>query len=234
MTYCISDIHGCYDEFMQLLKKIKFGSDDTLYILGDAIDRGPDSIKCVQYIMEFSNMRMLMGNHEQMMVDFFSGGDGGDWMRNGGKTTLTEFCALERDEQLRIIDYLMDLPYTAEVRIDDQNYVLVHAGLNVKANLFGQSQVSTNQVLANQFVDDVLWIREKFYRKKALPRSIVIFGHTPNQHLAPLEKNENPKIWHDEEFKDKIGIDGGCVYGGALHALRLDDLKEYSVMRILN
>ena len=69
MIYCISDIHGCYDEFTELLRKIDFSSDDTLYVLGDAIDRGPESIKCLRYIMGASNIHLLMGNHEQMMFD---------------------------------------------------------------------------------------------------------------------------------------------------------------------
>lgn len=45
MIYAVSDIHGCYDKYKKLLKKINFGSDDTLYVLGDVIDRGPDGFK---------------------------------------------------------------------------------------------------------------------------------------------------------------------------------------------
>ena len=51
-TYVISDIHGQYDTFMRMLKQIKFCEEDTLYILGDAIDRGPDGIKILKAIMK--------------------------------------------------------------------------------------------------------------------------------------------------------------------------------------
>ena len=45
MIYAVSDIHGCYDKYQELLEKINFGPDDTLYVLGDVIDRGPDGFK---------------------------------------------------------------------------------------------------------------------------------------------------------------------------------------------
>lgn len=45
MKYIISDIHGCFDQYQKLLEKINFSSEDKLYVLGDAADRGPESIK---------------------------------------------------------------------------------------------------------------------------------------------------------------------------------------------
>ena len=45
MIYTISDIHGCYDKYQELLRTIHFSPDDTLYVLGDVIDRGPDGFK---------------------------------------------------------------------------------------------------------------------------------------------------------------------------------------------
>lgn len=51
-TYVMSDIHGCFDEFMQMLDLISFGSADELYVLGDVIDRGPEPIKCLLWRSE--------------------------------------------------------------------------------------------------------------------------------------------------------------------------------------
>ena len=45
MTYAVSDIHGCYDKYRELLRVIRFCPEDTLYVLGDVIDRGPDGFK---------------------------------------------------------------------------------------------------------------------------------------------------------------------------------------------
>ena len=45
LHYAISDIHGCYDKYISMLEKIGFNDGDTLYFLGDAVDRGPDGVK---------------------------------------------------------------------------------------------------------------------------------------------------------------------------------------------
>ena len=231
MTYCISDIHGCYDEFKEMMRKINFGPNDTLYILGDAIDRGADSIKCVRYIMDTPNIHMLMGNHEQMMMNALTSdfnkdpGCMANWLENGGTEVLREFCALPEDEQSAVMDFIANLPYLSEVKIGEQNYVLVHAGLNV-ADASAPGKVSTANVLPRQYTDDLVWIREKFYRKKALPRSITVFGHTPT---LMIKKRNIGKVWLDKKWGDKIGIDGGCVFGGNLLALRLDDMAEFAV-----
>ena len=228
MTYCVSDIHGCYDEFMQLLDEIKFGPDDTLYVLGDAIDRGKDSFACLRFIMETPNIHMLMGNHEQMMMDaliYIGGQDSLEhWFLNGGESTCLQFLSLGEDEKVEVIEFLAALPYLIEVKIADQNYVLVHAGINVARVPI--TMLSTAAVLPKQSQDDLIWIREKFLRRKALPKSIIIFGHTPT---FSIDRKHKGKVWRDGKHKDKTGIDGGCVYGGHLLVLRLDVMAEYSV-----
>ncbi len=75
-TYVISDIHGCYREFMQLLHMAKFTKQDTLYILGDIVDRGPATRQVFDWVYSRykKNVYMLMGNHEDMFcknVKFF-------------------------------------------------------------------------------------------------------------------------------------------------------------------
>lgn len=67
MRYVISDIHGRYDQYLQLLKKINFSLEDDLYILGDVVDRGPEPIKVLQDIMQRPNVIFILGNHELMM-----------------------------------------------------------------------------------------------------------------------------------------------------------------------
>ena len=60
----MSDIHGRKDRFDDILKQIKLTKNDTLYILGDVIDRNPDGITILKYIMHKPNIKMLLGNHE--------------------------------------------------------------------------------------------------------------------------------------------------------------------------
>ena len=68
-TYVISDIHGQYKSFIKMLDLIRFSKDDTLYVLGDVIDRGPDGIKILQHLMKMKNAELFMGNHELLMLD---------------------------------------------------------------------------------------------------------------------------------------------------------------------
>lgn len=64
MNYVILDIHGCYYEFLSLLKEISFSESDHLYILGDAVDRGSEPMKVLLEIMERSNITFILGNHD--------------------------------------------------------------------------------------------------------------------------------------------------------------------------
>ena len=68
-TYIISDIHGEYDLFIELLDKIKLKKEDTLYILGDVLDRGPNPIKTLRKLMEMPNAVCMVGNHELMALE---------------------------------------------------------------------------------------------------------------------------------------------------------------------
>ena len=69
-TYVMSDIHGERELFHKMLQRIAFSEDDTLYILGDVIDRGTDGIALLKEIKETPNMVMLLGNHEHMMLQY--------------------------------------------------------------------------------------------------------------------------------------------------------------------
>ena len=70
--YVVSDIHGESELFYDILKQIRFTDEDHLYILGDVIDRGPDGIALLRRIMNTPNMTLLLGNHEYMMLQYFS------------------------------------------------------------------------------------------------------------------------------------------------------------------
>ena len=63
MHYVMSDLHGCYEEYLELLRKIRFSDEDVLYVLGDVIDRGPEPVTLLQDMMMRSNVIPLIGNH---------------------------------------------------------------------------------------------------------------------------------------------------------------------------
>ena len=69
--YVMSDIHGQGALFHEMLDQIQFSDEDTLYILGDVIDRGPDGIALLKEIKDKKNIHMLLGNHESMMLQCY-------------------------------------------------------------------------------------------------------------------------------------------------------------------
>lgn len=67
MKYIVSDIHGCYGQYLALLDKIHFSGEDELYVLGDVVDRGPEPIKTLQDMMRRPNVVFILGNHDFIM-----------------------------------------------------------------------------------------------------------------------------------------------------------------------
>lgn len=68
MIYVMSDIHGNLKRFHSVMRQIRLTSSDTLYVLGDVIDRYPDGIRILKRIRSMENVKLLLGNHEYMML----------------------------------------------------------------------------------------------------------------------------------------------------------------------
>ena len=69
MIYVTSDLHGCpLEKFLELLQKVNFSDEDFCFILGDVIDRGPDGVKILKWLTKQSNVELLLGNHELMLL----------------------------------------------------------------------------------------------------------------------------------------------------------------------
>lgn len=236
-TYVISDLHGHYDLLLKLLKIISFNDNDILYIIGDICDRGPDSLKILFFIQQHKNIVLIKGNHEYMWQEALYYGvvyDDFDypsqalklWLANGGATTIKNIRDyLQKDkfkyEDYRVLrtaflkelyEYLVNLPNYIEIEVNKQNYVLVHAGIDVRYPLEKQS------------LNDLLWIRERFYNARGDLTKTYIFGHTPT---ALLNEDHSFNVWFDRVNDNKIGIDGGLAGGavGQLNCLCLDDEK---------
>jgi Icc-related predicted phosphoesterase len=95
----IGDIHGCAAALRALVEIIHLTADDTLVILGDCVDRGPDSRKVIDHLMvlrEKCRLIMLLGNHEEMMLNFLDGKpQPDDWLHCGGKATVDSYRSAE-------------------------------------------------------------------------------------------------------------------------------------------
>lgn len=224
--YVMSDIHGEADCFHTMLEKIKFSADDTLYILGDVIDRGPDGIALLREIMAAPNMVMLLGNHEYMMMDYLKSDPDPiakrRWNRNGNWPTLDAFLKLKAREQKEILDYLKSLPTHLEVEINGQRFYLVHG-------------------FPGSNVHDEVWSRPDLNTLNPMPGFQIIIGHTPVLSLIQPEeeriryamdlesRGEHLRICHAEGF---IDIDCGCGHSypiKALACIRLENMDELYV-----
>ena len=94
MNYVMGDIHGHFQRFVSILLQIQLKADDTLFILGDVIDRNPDGLILLSFIMETPNIKMILGNHEYMMLQTLTADNPilydaylDQWYSNGGKVT---------------------------------------------------------------------------------------------------------------------------------------------------
>lgn len=228
--YVLSDIHGQSRAFFEMLEKIQFSSEDKLYIIGDVVDRGPDGIKLLEYIREQKNMKLLMGNHEDMLLRTMNDEESWyeTWLFNGGGVTLASLMSFPKEEQEQCIQFVKNLPLYHMISVEGKQYLLVHAGIDVSR---GDSE---GQIAAMER-DTLLWIRREFFNAKLSCPYTVIFGHTPTGALLyyakdlPKESREQAAAFHITRWDRRIAIDCGCAYGENLGCLRLNDQKEFYI-----
>jgi serine/threonine protein phosphatase 1 len=209
-TCIIGDIHGCFSSLTALLDRVQHRAD-TIVFLGDYIDRGPDSKKVVEQVLqlkqELPHVITLMGNHEFMLLNFLDGLDDDLFLRVGGRQTLASYglppvttpAEAKKNIGRDHLAFFQDLPLLWE----NGHGIYVHAGLQPGIHLSRQT---------GQWC---LWIRDEFIRSSCNFGKPVVFGHTIFN---------NPLV-----RKNKIGIDTGAVYGGSLTALLLPDREFISV-----
>ena len=229
MTYVMSDIHGNLTRFEDVLRKINLQPDDTLYILGDVIDRYPNGIKILRQVMKMPNVRMLIGNHEYMMLNAIGHcKDAAEekentnwrqrrlWYRNGGQVTHEQLKHMRKDFRSDMFDFICQLPTNLETEVNGIKYKLVHA--SPEENYMLSYWHSEDYKNSREFA---IW--DRWDETKQVPEGyVLIFGHTPTCYFH----NKEPwSIWKGE---NAIGIDCGGGYDyGRLACLRLDDMEEF-------
>jgi len=234
MIYVTSDIHGCYDALQRLLYTIRFSDADILYIVGDAIDRGPMSLETLNFIRKTENIKLLLGNHEEFLLESLktiwqkerSFINMKIWMQHGGRETYEAFEKLSKEQQKEIVKYFHSCPlYQILDNEQTGKVVLVHAGLLV------QNEVNSwEELMKGQQRNTLLWVKEDFlcHPFEVKPEGRVLFGHTPTCEIQRIRNEHRRKglIWKDGK---RWGIDGGYLFGGHIICIRLDDWKEYYI-----
>lgn len=197
--FAVSDIHGCAKSFRALMKRVSFSKKDELYVLGDLIDRGPDSKGVVDYIWELQaeghQVFCLRGNHDQMLLDAQNDMEWHKtWKLAGGDKTMDSF-EVDRSANIpkKYLDFFNSLPFHLEVA----EYILVHAGFSFN--------------LSNPFDEfhSMLWRKHKWYDRidrEWLGDRIIIHGHVPKK------KNVISLMLKQLDRTPVLTIDNGCFF----------------------
>ncbi len=213
--FVISDIHGCANTFEKLLSKIKLQKDDELYLLGDNVNRGRNSAKVLDKIIQLidNNYKifLLRGNHEQFLLDIRD------------KRNLVFYLELYSSVDLlnknnKIRKRYIRLMKSTKYYIETDQHIFVHAGLNLKRkNIFEDKRF-------------MLHTRSIPMRYDKLKNKTLIHGHDPRS-LKSIKKSI--------KYKDQIiGIDNGCITEdfengmGNLVCLELNSMKLYKQKNI--
>ena len=224
--FAIGDIHGCLKQLISLQDKIinypTYNKESDLIIyLGDYIDRGPNSKDVIQHILKLQkekiNSIFLMGNHEQIMIDFVFNkinnlkywlGLGADQTFRSYKIEIAEFIkdGFGDDNIDRLRSVLLNelsnehIYFLKNLRLSYSvgKYLFVHGGINPEKALKDQDKM------------DFLWSRSnQFFDKNFKFEQIIIHGHTPEKEVI--------------NFPYRINVDTGCFFSGKLSCVCLND-----------
>lgn len=229
-TYFVSDIHGQYQAFQKALQDASFSPSqgDKLYVIGDMIDRGPQSKDVLLSLLELrqqypQQVILIKGNHEQMFEDWLDRrGNDENYLRfNGGDATVRSLLGnhplrrafangglpspevQEQARQIILAQYPFLLPALQALPLYIQ--LPADAQTGSPAVLLVHAGIRPGIPLSQQAPEDLLWIREPFFEgyDGEMP---VVFGHTPVPKL-PGYRGRGP--WRRDNI---VGIDGGAAF----------------------
>lgn len=207
-TIFIGDVHGCSTELSALLQTVEYRPrKDRLLLTGDAFARGPDPGGVWKLIREHG-AEMVLGNHDAGLLEHLQ-----QW-RTGHPPEFRHpdhqrvFDALA-PEAARLLQWLEQLPLC----IQEERFVLVHAGVNPVRGLKGTSR--------DEFLAIRLWppargtAGPRWHEQYQPTDRLLVFGHdAPAGLVVRRDRQGRPFL---------IGLDTGCVYGNQLSAYVLED-----------
>ena len=231
MKYAVADIHGCYEEYMELIQKINLAEEDHLYILGDALDRGPEPMKIILDLVQRKNITYIIGNHDYLFLYFIrklgldlssvsnmSSDDTVDfqaYLEDGGLVTIEAFMKLSSAEKQTVYDFLENANVYDEVIADNKRYILVHAGIS---DFKEEKSMDAYDVL--DFICERTDYSRRYFQNN---NTYMITGHTPTMYIN-RDGSSNVYIG-----KGHIAIDCGSNSGGQLGMICLDTGEEFYI-----
>ena len=202
-TIVVGDIHGCYDELMKLLRKVKFKQSDRVVSVGDLVSKGPKVREVLDLFMTDKRFSTVLGNHDLILRRCWNGEN--VELKPAHKDTHKKLSR-KRDKYLH---FLNALPFV----IDLDTHLVVHAGLRPNVELHSQTTGDLTRIRVlgpdRESEEGTPWYHVYNGEKT------VIFGHWP-----AAEPRRGPKA---------IGLDTGCVYGYSLTAYIIETDEFVSV-----
>lgn len=221
-TYACSDLHGCLDVWKQIQKFLK--QDDTIYVLGDCGDRGPEPWETIKTVLKEPRAIYLKGNHEKMLIDAME-----DYLiydtvmyenaavlnMNGGEQTFAGWAAEEYKRDWK--NLIKNLPvYKAYANLNGDMIYLTHAGFTPKVEQFGFKLPSEH---------DLLWGRDHIAdRWRGEKNAYVVHGHTP---VAYFGESDNEIVHYCEGHKINLDCGTTFVRNHKIGILDLDTFDEH-------
>lgn len=230
MHYVMSDLHGDYEGYMNILKKINFGDGDVLYVNGDVLDRRRGGLKILRHMMLQPNIYPILGNHEYMGIqclrflmqeiteesiatieaDIVQGLM--EWQNVGGQATMDEFHKLTLEEKQDIVDYLEEFALYEEVEVKGKTYIMVHAGL---------TNFAPERPLWDYGLHELIF-KCPDYEMTYFPDKYLVTGHLPTK---AIEGNTRPNYIY--KANNHIAIDCGAGYDGRIGVICLETGEEF-------
>lgn len=202
-TIVVGDIHGCYDELMELLEEAEFGRKDRVVSVGDLLAKGPKSRETIELFMSDERFTTVIGNHDLALRRRWNGEN--VELKPAQKETHKEL----KGEKDKYAHYLNTLPFV----IDLDTHLVVHAGLRPNVELHSQTTGDLTRLRTlgpdRESDEGTPWYHVYNGEKT------VLFGHWPH-----TEPRRGPKA---------IGLDTGCVYGYTLTAYIIETDEFVSV-----
>lgn len=198
-TIVIGDVHGCFQELQDLLRAVDARPEDRLISVGDLICKGPDSRAVLEWAMTAPNLECVLGNHELRFLNCWRRGVPPD-VKPYDFATFKQVGSLYE----RAMASISRWPLT----LSGPGFLVVHAGFDPREDIEWQSDVQLTNL---RRLRDTLEPWYEKYREDHL----VVFGHWAKP--EPVVR------------RNAIGLDTGCVYGGALTALVLPERRLVSV-----
>ncbi|MAW62321.1 MAG: hypothetical protein CMJ94_16015 [Planctomycetes bacterium] len=224
-TWVVGDIHGCAEELAELVDAIALQPEDRFLSVGDLYHRGPDPLGVARQLQAIPGFELILGNHERAMLrraglvgQRADGSDGlplpegeANWeedvLLGDGRTPMQ---GVSVDQASELLGLLAQRPYYLRGELaDGQPWAAVHAGIAPGRRL----DDSPPDLLCS-----LRRLRElpgaPFWYEAYTGPHLILFGHTPSRF---------PRACHAQGKLVALGLDTGCVYGGALTAYRLED-----------